>query len=565
MWTEGGATTTAPIAATGRAWGLPAAIVVATAVAIQFAYPPNDDATWLLAVARRLAEGGALYSTDLVEINPPLIFLLAGLAVRLSDVLPLDAVAVWRLFVGLQVALAVWVMAATLAATRDADDAQARPLVLVLSATLVACLPAWNFGQREHLILLWFTPYLFSTAAWLAGSPAPTLVRRLAGVMLGLAIALKPHYALAVGLIEVGIAVERRSLRSLLRPAILAAVAVDAGYLLLVAICWPAYFTFAVPLAQRYYHAYSAFKASPSHLAYAVILVGALLAAGRSGVAAIRAHLFALAALGAYGAFVVQHMGWPYHFLPAKTFALLAVVVAVPSAWRRMVSRVPRLAGPRIVILASVLCVAGAGALSWWQWQSFERTRQARVIRNVEGYLAALDVGRREPRFMALSLTLFPAFPVNEMLHARWSSRFSCLWMLPGIMDAEAAGSGDPAGRQYLEGAVCDDFDRWRPDLVLVEDSKQVSTLDQLLKNPRFRRIWSEYRLVGRVEYFDVFRRIPAPAPPPSATAAVEAVDAQGGEAAAAVRPAAARLDGRPQDGPLGRDAGVAPIVGAID
>jgi hypothetical protein len=286
-----------------------------------------------------------------------------------------------------------------------------------------------------------------------------------------------------------------------------------------------------------------------SHLVYGLILVGTVLAAGGTGMAAARTRLFALAATGAYAAFFIQHMGWPYQFLPAKTFVFLAVAFSLPAVWQARLPRLMPAAQPRLVAALCAVSLVGALGLAWLQWSLFAQTRQARVIRNVDAFLKTLDAGPGEPRFAALSLTLFPAFPINEMLRARWSSRFSCLWMLPGILDAEAEaaegrGGGDAAGRRYLEGAISDDFDRWQPDLVLVEESRQVSALDQLLRSPRFRRIWDRYRLVGRVEYFQVFRRVPASST--SAAGAVQTIDPHGREPAAGVPAAPGRLHGRP-------------------
>ena len=370
-------------------------------------------------------------------------------------------------------------------------------------------------------------------------------------------------------LIEAGVAVERRSLRGLVRPVLLSALAVGVGYVLLVVVAYPAFFTFAIPLAQRYYPAYSALQVPSSHLAYAVVLVVMLAVAGRSGAAAIRTRLLVLAALGAYAAFLVQLKGWPYHFLPAKTLVFAAIAVGLPAGVRAWL--LARVAAPRqrqVAALACGVCVAGAVLLTWRQWDAFQQTRQARVIRNVEGYLATLDGAHPDRRFVALSLSLFPGFPINEMLHAEWSSRFSCLWMLPAILEAEARAAqggerGDPLGRAYLERAISDDFDRWRPDVVLVERSRQVSTLDQLLKSERFRRVWRDYRLVGRIEDFEVFERV-RPAPAESTSAAVEHVHAHRDETALAAPAAPVRLQRGAQDRALGGEAGVAPVVGAV-
>jgi hypothetical protein len=554
---------------TGNVWGWPAALAVVIGVAAQFAYLPNDDATWLIAVARRLLHGGSLYSADLVEINPPLIIWLTTAVVMLAESLRLDPVALWRLFVGAQVAVSVWLVGRMLAASTDDTDVAVRPVVLTAIATVAACLPAWNFGQRDHLIVLWFLPYVFVSAGWLTGAAATATVRWAAGVLLALAVSLKPHYAIAVIVIEAGVAVERRSLRGLFRPVLRSALAVGVGYVLLVVIAYPAYFTVAIPLAQRYYPAYGALQIPPSHLFYVLVLGAALVAARQSGAAAIRTQVVVLAALGAYGAFVAQLKGWPYHFLPAKTLVCAALAVGFTAGGRRwLLGRVAPARQRQVAALACAGCVAGAVVLTWRQWDTFHQTRQARVIRNVQGYLAALERGHRDRRFVALSLSLFPGFPINEMLRAEWSSRFSCLWMLPAILEAEkraAEGSeaSDPLARAYLERAVCDDFDRWRPEVVLVERSRQVSALEQLLRSERFRRVWRDYRLVGRIEYFEVFERVD-PARTGSASAAIQHVDAHRDEQPLAVPAAPVRLQRRAEDGALGGEAGVAPVVGAV-
>jgi len=63
----------------------------------EFLIWPDWDAAWLLAIARRMRAGATLYSDDLVEINPPTIIELARLALRLSDVLGVEAITAWRL------------------------------------------------------------------------------------------------------------------------------------------------------------------------------------------------------------------------------------------------------------------------------------------------------------------------------------------------------------------------------------------------------------------------------------------------------------------------------------
>jgi uncharacterized membrane protein len=498
---------------------LPALLVVLAGALCQAAYPPNDDATWLMSVARRLAEGGTLYSADIVEINPPLIIWMTSLAVRAGDLVGIPAVVAWRLLVAVVMLVSLWLSARCIAASGGAD-ARTRAVLLAVIAATFAYLPGYQAGQREHFIILWFTPYVLATAAMLGGASLPGWIRVGVGILVGLAVALKPHYAIPLALVEASAVAFQRSLRPLVRGTLIAALAVGIAYLGVVAIGYPGYLSLAVPLALRYYPAYSALQTQPWHLVYLGAVAVGVVATREPRVAVLRCRLFAVAAAGAYTAFLLQDRGWPYHFLPAKAFIVASVGVAAATLLFRILgARRERPMRPLTAAIPSIVVVVVTAGLIWYQARAFEQTRQARIIRNVAQYLKGVDFGEAggERRLAALSLTLFPAFPVNEMIHARWSSRFSCLWMLPGIIDAEAkAGDGGPVddslGRGYLEGAVCDDFDRWRPDVVLVEESRQVSVLDQLLKSPRFRRIWGDYQLVGRVEYFLVFQRAPGAA-----------------------------------------------------
>ena len=110
----------------------------------------------------------------------------------------------------------------------------------------------------------------------------------------------------------------------------------------------------------------------------------------------------------------------------------------------------------------------------------------------------------------SMTLSLFPAAPVAELVGADWASRFSCLWLLPGIAEHERAvraGTEQPKdGRSYLESAVVEDFARWRPTLVLV-DREQPRVLDEILKASTFRDEWQHYRSAGVVETVEVFVR----------------------------------------------------------
>ena len=76
-----------------------AVLVTLLGLGCEFLIWPDWDAAWLLAIARRMRAGATLYSNDLVEINPQTIIDFARWALRLSDLLGVEAITAWRLLV----------------------------------------------------------------------------------------------------------------------------------------------------------------------------------------------------------------------------------------------------------------------------------------------------------------------------------------------------------------------------------------------------------------------------------------------------------------------------------
>jgi hypothetical protein len=278
----------------------------------------------------------------------------------------------------------------------------------------------------------------------------------------------------------------------------------------------------------------------PVHWFYLVAVLTTVLLTRAPWGAATQVRVFALAGAGAFTAFLSQGKGWPYHFFPSKAFFLVAVAVAL-TAWAQNSLQRPGRAGgrtvhPHVVPVAMSLAIAVVGAV-WiiWDARAYGQSRHARIVRNVASYVDEVEPDASRRRFVVLSMSLYPGFPVNEVIGGEWSSRFSCFWTLPGIVAAEehAVRAGlDPAsaGRKALEDAVSEDFERWLPDIVLVERSERMSVLHEFLKSPRFAAIWRHYELVGSVEYFQVFHRRESEALTQLAHSAIDLIDLQSGE-----------------------------------
>ncbi len=454
--------------------------------------------------------GEVLYSRDLVEINLPLIMQMSAIVVGVGDWLRIDALSLWRVTVGLLVVGGFTVSWRLLRSVLVEIPRETQAALALFFVAALVSLPGISFGQREHLVVLGFLPYIVGAGVRAHGRPLPSATAVLSGLSLAVGLAIKPHYVLAVPCVELVLGLYRRSWRQAVRVETMTAA---AALLVLVAdVVWrhPGYLEHSLPMALHYYTEYASATFKTTEACY-LLLVLVAAAPGLPRSVAIFSRLFAVSAVGCYVGYQLQ-TGWAYQFLPtavlsALAFGLPATTVGT-AVLRRLVTRWRAPLWPLCSAVGLTLLVVTVSVMT--------AARTERIIDGRRGYLVtgvralverSWPVGL--PKTMAgVTRAMFPSFPVAELVGAGWGSRFSCLWLLPGIVAREQGVSSaqpDPA-RTFLESAVVEDFARWRPTIVLVE-REELSILEEMLKARAFRTVWQSYRLAGSVEHIDVFVR----------------------------------------------------------
>jgi len=166
--------------------------VTAAVLFVALRSPLKDDIAWLLYVARRWLNGRELY-IDLVEVNPPLIIWISAVPLQLARWLDADPqFVVMPVFVAAVLACSSW--AGWLLRMRGGLFARVLPVCAAVGTTLLI-VPAADLGQREHLLVAAFLPYLVLFTRSLEGKRTHLLVSLAAGLLAGLGCALKPRYA----------------------------------------------------------------------------------------------------------------------------------------------------------------------------------------------------------------------------------------------------------------------------------------------------------------------------------------------------------------------------------
>ncbi|WP_247448579.1 hypothetical protein [Bradyrhizobium sp. 180] len=191
-----------------RRWIVVAAILLA-ALVIQIPLVLHADLGWLLTANEKILDGRKL-GIDLFESNPPLsvyMYMPTVMLARVTGVAPEFVVIV---LVIAEIAGALLLMDRAAAAARL--GARERSISTWSFALLLAILPGAIFGQREHIAVIALIPFVAVAALRWRGLDSGW-VAIVAGAGAGLAMSIKPFFALVAGLPIILGALRQRSFR----------------------------------------------------------------------------------------------------------------------------------------------------------------------------------------------------------------------------------------------------------------------------------------------------------------------------------------------------------------
>ena len=481
--------------------------------------PINHDVAAVLSFAERWWAGEGLY-TDLIDVNPPLIFVLNLPPAAIADILGVDPVAALQacliFFGGL-----AWYLAWRVR-DRAAEGGCRRALLDVLPG-LVAFCAGYDFGQRETMMAAAALPYLIAAARRADGQAPPVVA---AALLAAVGFALKPHFMAIPLLVELAVFAARMGRLGAAaawgqtwRDRVLWTMALAwLAYLLALVTLFSDYLTVVVPLVWDFYTDQGGKSAWDvllvPRLATALILLAPLLVLvlrQRGGTASLP-RMLALAGIGAVASAVVQHKGWTYHIVPVELFALsLATLLA--ADW----FDAQRLAHPRRIAAAlsglfALFCVE-AGEAPWNQigWEKSDAYQLVELLRpDAAG-----------ARVLVLSPGIAPIYPALNYVRARMTLRTMNTWLLGGAYQKCL-----PNGARYREvwemerpefflyRTVAEDFARAPPAAVVVDVSpaipwcgEEFDFIAYFSRHQLFAEVWSNYRQSGAWGRYRVYTR----------------------------------------------------------
>jgi hypothetical protein len=499
-----------------------------------FVSRPGHDQSSYLFEAQRLLSGAELYGPHLSETNPPMVVWFSALPVLFARCMHGSPMFFLRLLV---VALVFGSVAWSVRILRRGVALTNPVAVGLLGCAILAIefrIGPYDFGQREHLLIILLLPYILATATG-AVYRLSFAERCALGIAAGIAIWFKPQDTLVLVGLEIFLSFRGRSLRRTITPEFLALVLTSSLVLLLMRVTTPLYGSQTVPLLFDTYWGLGTASAlalalSLSHYTMQVfVMLLACVLFRRSLRDPATTVALLVCSLAASFAFDIQHTEWPYHLYPHQALFLLALaylltdflypIVLKFTSDLRLIRRMVLVASGLMAVLLCAIAIHPRFVLpDPGQLQSFEPDQ----------FFAQC---RPSTTVYAFSTGVYPlSSAFNHGLN--WGSRFVHLWMLPAIIQNELGPTGPPAPFKRLSPGTlarlaalqrsesAEDLNYWRPSVVLVQlcslkqpcqgiEGKNFDMISWFLQSPEFAAAWSHYQRQPGLDDYDVYKLVP--------------------------------------------------------
>ena len=483
------------------------AVIFITAFVLRLSLLISHDISWLLYLTKNYIGGEKLY-VDLVEVNPPLIFWLMSPAVWGAKTLGLSLSFAYKIYVFLLSIISLLLCSRYLQRLKI----EASGLVLCLLAFVMTLLPAWNFGQREHLMVILCLPYLFLIMARRDKILVPSWLMLISVFLAVLAFCIKPYFVIVPASLEIYLLFSVGLRGVFRRPDPYLLVAGALAYVGLIFTLTPEYLSEVVSYAREVYTiGYNAEPLMVAKRAGAMLMAmacfGLLIVVKPIKWMNAFIAVMLVAAIGSVASYGLQMKGWDYHKIPATTMIFMAGVYICVVHFEFLQQQVYKKIA--IIGLMASMALMGSTALTEMQNPNNHRRVWGEVIENYPG----------TDSFLIMSANVYQGFPLTTEENLIWASRFPCLWMLPGLQLKRRAISGTTPLLDeidaYIKVSVAEDIERYKPELIIVDATKRkhhfadlnYDYIPDFLSQAEFAVQWKHYKKVDNLYGFDIYQR----------------------------------------------------------
>jgi hypothetical protein len=466
-------------------------VVTIVAIVLRLLIVTATDVSWLITLSEKVLDGTRLY-VDLIEVNPPASVLLYLPAVALARLIGLAPEIVVNTLVFFAAGASLWITSRILMRARLLDGVDGWAFA-AFAASLLLIFPARTFAQREHIAVIVLLPALAVYAARAQGIFPGFAATVIAGIGTGIALSIKPHFALAIILAAAAAAYHAKSWRPTFALEHWIAGGIVAVYGASVLIFYPQFVADVLPLVQTVYVPIRLpWLGILTHAAAILWLISIFLLARQQQEAIFqpRFSILLLASCGFALAYAAQGKGWPYHSYPMLALVLLALAI-LPGTREKMTPEgiaIKNSRTDRLISLVVTLCLVGAGF--YWMTRAVDFTPLAEIIRR----------NAVQPKVLAISSDIGLGHPLVRQVGGKWAQRVGSLWITENaewLLKTERSPAVAARLERYAAGdraMLREDIRRERPDIILLDMDWQA----RARSDPALSELLGAYSEVGR-------------------------------------------------------------------
>lgn len=285
----------------------------------------NVDSTWILHCAKEILSGNTMY-IDMIDVNPPLIFIYSTLAILICDFVNIPILNSYVILVLTIIFTSTFLCAKVLININFKVNNGLRYYLYIIFFILTISI-SFSFGQREHLFIIFILPYVMMIA-YQKKSNVSNFSKIIIAIFASLGFNLKPHFFLVFILIEIMYIIYKKDISLVFRKESIIIFSSAFLYMLLIYFYFPVYLNFVVPFSiETYIDIFNKpleililnyeFNFTILSLIFFIFLYKDRFSFSN--------NIFLLSILSSIFIYLIQQKGWSYHRVPFLVLTLIFI------------------------------------------------------------------------------------------------------------------------------------------------------------------------------------------------------------------------------------------------
>ena len=402
-------------------------------------YPLNVDSTWILNSAHNILAGSTLYK-DIIDVNPPLIFMYACIPTFVAELISVSRIYIYIIFVIFVISVSAYLCFIILLQYYKKQEDTIRYFLYSIIFILTISVN-YDFGQREHLFMIFVFPYILS----LMYKDSITLSKNILitiAIFASLGFNIKPHFFLIFIGIELIYMIHKKDILSIFRIDSIIISLSGFFYLIIIFVFFNEYINNTVPFAMATYS--DVFNKSYLSLImtfeiFLTLFIMIFWSIFTKKKIDLTIKVIFISLIMSITIYLIQQKGWNYHKIPILCISLLFLTHLIFSLLKKDKSY-------SLALFPLIFYIIYFNLQTVPKFKELENIIH-RLPFDQKIYIISTDIAQGQPLLKE-----------NQI----WTSRFPSLFMLPALLKNEKIES-----MQYTFDSLYEDFVNYKPDSII--------------------------------------------------------------------------------------------------